>query len=219
MARRRPDRHISHIAAWLEHTGSDCAPDRAQAERFLYQLDREAAYFSFRTFSETPYTRLPGHDPLEYALHGSLDECWSELFALNRAGAVIGVTINETDGRGRDVEHIRRVRALFVDDDQPDRRVGGFAQRPHLTVESSPGRFHHYWRVEGVSRDEFPRLQQRLTKIYKTDHRVFGLNQSMGLPGFWRRKRLKECVRTELRLVVERPPLTPDEVEVLLKRK
>jgi len=219
MARRRPDRHISHIAAWLQHTGSDCLPDRAQAERFLYWLDRSAGYFSFRTFSETPYTRLPGHDPLEHALHGSLDECWRELCALNRAGAVICVTINETDGTGREVEHIRRVRALYVDDDQPDRRVGGFALPPHLSVESSPGRYHHYWRVEGVSREQFPGMQQELARLYKTDHRVFGLNQSMGLSGFWRRKRLKESVQTKLRSVVERPSLSPDEVEVLLKRK
>ncbi len=185
--RFRPDPCLSHVARWIAWKGAAQRPDRQQAERFLRQLDSEAAIFSFRTFSDTPYTRVRGSDPLEYALQGSLEACWPELVRLNGAGAAVAVTINETDGQGRGVEHIRRVRALFLDDD----RGGGvrrFAVPPHFQVMTSLGHRHFYWRVASLALERFGECQHRLACRYGGDSRVGALNQAMQLPGFWRRK-------------------------------
>jgi len=185
--RFRPDPCLSHVASWIACSGQALLPDRQEAERFLLQLDAEADFFSFRTFSDTPYTRLRGSDPLEQDLHGSLEACWPELVRLNRAGAAVAVTINETDGRGRGVEHIRRVRALFLDDDRGG-PPGRFDVPPHFLVMTSQGHCHLYWRVESVEPARFGDYQHRLASRYGGDSRVFALNQAMQIPGFWRRK-------------------------------
>ena len=196
---RRPfDERVSHISCWLAETGKALQPDRGQAERFLRLLDPEVDSFSFRTYSDTPYTRIPGSDPLECAIHGSLAQRYAELPALNRAGAAVSVTVNAGNGRGRRVEDMVRVRALFVDDDDPEGRPLPLVPDPDITVQSSPGRYHHYWMVRGLALEEFCPAQARLAGRYSTDRRVCALNQAMALPGFWRRKRVAEPYQTRL---------------------
>ncbi len=192
------DTRVSHIARWIAETGKRVLPDRAQARRFLRLLDPDAALFSFRTFSDTPYTRIPGSDPLERAIHGSLERCWAELTALNRAGAAICVTINATNGHGRRPRDVTRVRALFVDDDDPGSRAVLLSPPPDITVESSPGRYHHFWLVRDLVLEEFVPAQVRLANRYGTDRKVCSPNQAMALPGFWRRKSVGVVHQTRL---------------------
>ncbi|MCU7934483.1 MAG: RepB family DNA primase [Candidatus Thiodiazotropha sp. (ex Dulcina madagascariensis)] len=196
---------LSHVAYWIACQGSRLCPVREQAERFLAWLDPRAEYFSFRTFSDTGYTRAASHDPLERAIHGSLAACWHELVQLNRQGAVITVTINHTDGVGRDVSHIQRVRALFLDDDlggDPER----FPLQPHIQVETSAAHYHYYWLVEDIPLQVFRSWQRRLADRYGGDTRVQALNQSMQLPGFWRRKRVAQpCFPRLLKTRAEAP--------------
>jgi hypothetical protein len=217
---RRPlDRHVGHVAAWLAAKGERLILDRSQTEAFLGYLDPLASFFSFRTFSDTPYTRGVGIDPLERAIQGPLAACWDELEWLNRQGAAVGVTINRTDGRGRRPEHVTRVRALFIDDDRPRLRRIQPPISPHITVETSPGRYHHYWLVRDLTIGAFGALQRCLAETFSSDHRVCALNQSMALPGFWRRKGTTACHRAELRVVRPREALLDrDGAERLLTR-
>jgi hypothetical protein len=187
--RYRRDPFVSHIARWISVQGQALKPDRGMAEAFLMRLDSLAERFSFRTFSDTSYTREGGDDPLETAIHGTLDACWHELVRLNSAGAAIAVTINQTNGHGRTPSDIVRVRALFLDDDRggdPDR----FPLRPHLQVQTSWHHCHYYWFVDGMRLGDFSQWQRQLAAHYQGDPRVFALNQSMQLPGLWRRKRV-----------------------------
>lgn len=216
MTRHLFDRRIGHVAAWLKETGKRLGPDRGQAERFLRLLDANAAFFSFRTFSDTPYTREPGRDPLERAIHGTLDTCWDSLTELNRAGASISVTVNATNRQGRAPGDIVCIRALFVDDDRPDRRSGGFPLLPHITIASSPGRFHHYWLTRTCGLQDFGAYQRRLAAVYATDHKVCALNQSMALPGFWRRKNTRTWFQTTILMVGNAGPLEDQDIVQLL---
>ena len=187
--RFRPDPCLSHVAVWLRHSGDLLTPRREMAQRFLNWLDPDAEEFAFRTFSDTSYTRQRGYDPLERELHGSLDACWHELEELNRCGAVVAVTVNQTNGKGRGAADIERVRALFLDDDrgmEPEL----FGLHPHCRVESSEHHNHYYWLVSGLETGKFVDLQRRLAGRYGGDDRVCALNQAMQLPGFWRRKRV-----------------------------
>lgn len=213
--RRRFDANVAHVAAWMGRRGERLQPDRGQAERFLHLLDPNAEWFSFRIFSASPYTRLPGKDPLEQVLQGRLDACWDELRRLNRLGAAIAVTINESDGRGRAQHNITRVRALFVDDDAPARRRRPFSLPPDCSVQSSPGHFHHYWLTRDVPLADFIAAQRRLAGVYQTDSKVCALNQSMSLPGFFWRKdaRAAHLVRLNHRFEGARSqPLPADEL-------
>jgi hypothetical protein len=188
--RVRLDPCVGQIAQWIAEQGRRLTPSFEQAQRFLLALDPEAERFSFRTFSDTAYTRLPGRDPLERALHGSLDDCWEELADLNRRGAAVSVTINLTNGQGRAPNDIERIRALFLDDDRPPQNLDRFTLPPQIQVQTSPGRFHHYWLINDLPLVRFSELQSRLAQYYGGDNKVMAVNQSMQLPGFWRRKSL-----------------------------
>jgi len=224
--RRRRDPCCAHLAAWLAFRGRQLQPLPGEAARFLRALDPQAKGFSFRTFSDTPYTRRPDGDPLEWALHGPLEACWPRLLELNRQGAAICVTINATACRGswfapgshgRGPADIRRVRALFIDDDRPPvSSRGRFALTPQIQVVSSAGRYHHYWLVRELPLGRFSRLQQRLAERFGADHRVAALNQAMQLPGLWRRKQPQRPVLPRLRRITAIPPYDEREIERLL---
>ena len=194
----KPDPCVAHVAAWIEQLGRSLIPDFDAAEAFLQALDPSVKYFSFRTFSDSPYTRHTGKDPLERAIHGGLKTCWDELVELNRRGAAVSVTINHTNGQGRTAADIEQVRALFLDDDGPPDRLDRFPLPPHIQVRTSPGHYHHYWRVEGMPLFSFCGLQQQLARRYGGDNKVMALNQSMQLPGIWRRKSLKRPVMSSI---------------------
>jgi hypothetical protein len=209
--RYRRDPYLSHIAHWIAFQGCGYGLDKGQAEHFLERLDPEAGSFSFRTFSDTQYTRSGSQDPLEMAIHGTLEACWEQLEMLNRQGAVVSVTINRTNGVGRGVTDIEQVRALFLDDDRGG-DLARFPLKPHIQVETSPGHHHYYWLVENCPLQHFSSFQQQLAKAYHGDTRVQALNQAMRLPGFWRRKRVTEPGLVRLLVVRDHNPYLYDEL-------
>ena len=83
-------------------------------------------------------------------LCGTFDEFVDLFIRLQEQGAGIFVTINQTDGKGRKTENIVGVRAIFVDlDGSPLEPIFSAPLSPHIIIESSPGRYHAYWIVEG----------------------------------------------------------------------
>lgn len=202
---------VAHVGRWLAWEGQALAPDRSQAEAFLERLDPEAEKFSFRCFSDTEYTRLAGYDPLERDLHGSLAHCWDELRELNRLGAAISVTINQTTETGRRATDVRRVRALFLDCDRVS-DPANFPVPPHLQVRTSSRHCHYYWFVDGLDTEQFEPAQRRLAEGLWGDSRVCALNQSMQLPGFWRRKLADSPRMTRLLRLSRRKNYSPLEI-------
>ncbi len=184
--------------------GESCRPDRHQAERFLAALDPQARTFSFRTFSDTPYTRLPGADPLEAELLGSLGDCWTALVKLNRAGAAVCVRVN-ADGPAHSSESVGRFRALFADVDRPLAAAERSDLTPHLIVRSSPGHLHLYWLVENLPVGAFRAAQTEIARRCRADRRACALNQALRLPGFWHRKDPRRPCRVRLVRLVPEP--------------
>jgi AAA domain/RepB DNA-primase from phage plasmid/Primase C terminal 2 (PriCT-2) len=154
------------------------------ATRFLRALDPNASSFTFQTFDDDRSREDPH---LAKILHGSLTGVSAKLERLIAKGAGVHVTINETDGRGRKRANIVRVRALFVDDVSLE-LVRQSEPKPHIITESSPGRYHAYWRVEGVTLEEFSSMQLALIKRFGSDPNVHSLEHVMRLPGFMHRK-------------------------------
>lgn len=141
--------------------------------------------FTFQTFDDSK-RKLPG---LSRVLHGSLREHATTLAELNARGAGIFFMVNEGDGMGRKVGNVIAVRALFVDlDGAPLAPVKAASLPPHCIVESSPGRWHAYWRVSDCTRDMFKPLQQALADRFDADRKVCDLPRVMRLPGFEHRK-------------------------------
>ena len=164
---------------------------------------------TFMTFGEGSHR---GNRALTQMLHGTLAEHRQQLATLNAHGAGIFWTVNATDCKGRKAENILRVRALFVDlDGAPIEPLRSAALPPHAIVESSPDRWHGYWRIADCPPGLFKHLQQALATRFGGDSRVCDLPRVMRLPGFTHRKGLPFLTRLEH--VGAQAPYTLDEVQ------
>jgi RepB DNA-primase from phage plasmid len=158
--------------------------DLDQARLFLELLDPEGDH-CFQTFDDSELKR--GH--LAKVVHGTLEEEAERLMAWQAAGAGVFCTIGETDGTGRRAQNIIRVRAVFVDlDGAPLQPVLAATPKPHIIIESSPGRFHAYWLVNDLPLDQFAPVQKSLAARFGGDPSVHDLSRVMRLPGFWHQK-------------------------------
>jgi hypothetical protein len=164
-------------------------PNRQMADLHLRFLAPSTERFTFQTFTDCPakrddYRAKGIGDPLARILHGSLAEHWSVLAKLSSAGAGIYVTVNETDLDGRSREHVLQVRAYFGDLDGASlSNLTRMPLRPHFVVQSSPGRYHAYWMVDGARLGHFKPTQQRLARLIDGDLKVCDLPRVMRLAG------------------------------------
>jgi putative DNA primase/helicase len=167
-------------------------PDLDEAEKFLRCLDPKARSFTFQTFDD-----CEAKDPrLARNLHGTLAEHADTLCDLNRRGAAVCVTVNMTDGRGRTRPNITDVRALFVDlDGAPPDPVRECPLRPHIQVETSPGRFHFYWLVSNFDLADYANTQRAVAERFDGDPAVAPLTVCARLPGFFHNKDKPVLVR------------------------
>jgi hypothetical protein len=141
---------------------------------------------TFQTFDDKKDRK---HPALKRVLHGTLEQHRKELEAINEAGGGIFVTINRTDFGGRKTENITQVRANFVDlDGAPLKPLRDANPRPHIIIETSPGRYAGYWFVEDEPLDQFSNIQKRLAMTFNSDPSVHDLPRVMRLPGFYHNK-------------------------------
>ncbi len=189
----------------------DC--NLAPTKRFLAVLTGDEAV-TFQTFSDGDELKIkrPGqkdYDPNAGWRHGTLDGLEPHLKRLNAKGAGVYVMVNAGNGRGRSAENVRSVRALFIDTDGAPFPTD-LPLQPHLVVQSSPGKYHLYWLVNGVELNDFGTLQQALAEHYGTDPSVKDLCRVMRLPGFYHRK--GEPVMVQLLEASDHQPYIPDDV-------
>lgn len=158
-------------------------PDDAAA---LLDLLAPGEPVTFQTFGEGVHK---GDRTLTRTLHGTLSQHRATLIELNRRGAGVFWTVNTTNGTGRKARDVVRVRALFVDlDGAPLEPVQTAPLRPHCIVESSPARWHAYWRIADCPLGSFLTLQKALATRFQADASVCDLPRVMRLPGFLHRK-------------------------------
>lgn len=148
-------------------------------------LDSLGRKHTFQTFDDSPKKR----PHLVKILHGTLEENKKELQRLNSQGAGIYFTVNQTDLSGRTAKNVTRVRALFVDFDTVDlNRTFNYYLPPSAIVESSPGKHHVYWFVDGLDLSEFKEYQLKLAHALGGDLKVHDLPRVMRVPGFDHKK-------------------------------
>lgn len=159
---------------------SEVAPDFETTPGFLDSLAGSSQF----TFMALPEGVERGHRRRPHILHGSFDQLRMELLSLNVTGHGIFVMVNEGDLRGRKAENVIRVRALFVDlDGAPIEPVRASPLPPHVVVNTSPGRFHAYWRIQDCPLADFRERQQALARRFGGDRAVCDLPRVMRLPG------------------------------------
>ena len=159
-------------------------PDIEQAKRFLSVLDKKSE-FTFLTFDGNQDRK---NKKLTNTFHGNLEQHARSLVKLNKAGAGVFVTINQTDLLGRSKENIKSVRAVFVDlDGAPLTPVIDHICEPHIIVESSPDRWHGYW-LCNLTLEDFTSVQRSIAFTFNGDPAICDLPRIMRLPGFIHQK-------------------------------
>jgi putative DNA primase/helicase len=181
--------------------------DINQAQRFLTLLAGDEP-LTFQTFDDGG-TKNP---KLARILHGNLEEHATTLSALNAQGAGVFVMVNCGDGLGRKAANVTGIRALCVElDGAPLEPVLAAGVEPHLTIESSTGRYHAYWLVSECAIEQFTQLQAALAAKFNSDPKVKDLPRVMRLPGFWHQK--AEPYQT--RILHENPALPYADADII----
>lgn len=165
------------------------AIDLSETSRFL-EIIAPNGDVTFQTFDDDKKRKDPR---LCRILHGATDENFVALTQLNNSGAGVFFMVNQGDGKGRKTENVQAVRAMFVDLDENGEeglaKILKFPRQPRAIVESSPGKFHAYWLINGkLSRQYFPPMQRCWAEKFGGDPAVGDLPRVMRLPGFYHRK-------------------------------
>jgi predicted P-loop ATPase len=151
---------------------------KADANSFLQLLGEPS--FVFQTFDDSNTK----DKSLTKQFYGTLDEHWDSLVALNKQGAGIFVTVNQTSGNSRKAADIAAIRSLFTDHDVslPD----AYHIQPTIVVTTSGMKGHAYWVLNNPSDDvdNFTQHQLQLINHYGSDKVVKDLPRVMRLPGF-----------------------------------
>ena len=177
-----------------------------EAERFVSSICGEGKV-TIQLFDETPQKQAH----LSKILHVNLADAIPLLTSMNEQGAGVFFMVNEGDGKGRKARNVVRVRSLFSDNDKsiagdlPDSPLP-----PHAIVESSPGKFHRYFKVSDVTLEQFPTLQLALAKHFDSDRSIKDPSRVMRLPGWYHNK--GRPVLCRLVSLYDGPAYTADEI-------
>lgn len=154
------------------------------ASRFLQILDPSATKFTFQIFDD----RKPKRKNLSQVLSGSLSALWPRLKALNKIGAGVHVTVQESDLFGRKQYNIKNIRAVFADNDNTI-NIKKLPLKPSLIVESSPNKSHLYYLLDkklstsNGHKPEFDGIMRSLIE-FGSDPCAKDLSHTLRMPGF-----------------------------------
>ena len=167
------------------------SPNLKMAKRFLKLLDPEGE-FTFQTFDDSKNRS----SKLAKVLHGTLDQHAEQLIEMNKKGGGVFVMVNKGDGvtkapasTCRTSANVVAVRALFADTDGT--LLEPILERmppPHILVESSPNKWHVYWKTGDTTLDEFKSRQKAIARALDTDVSVNVLARTLRIPGFYHQK-------------------------------
>jgi len=162
--------------------------------------------FTFQTFNDSNKQDTS----LCKVTSGTFREVYKDLGKLNRMGAGVYVTVNETNGVGRKKTDIIRPRAIWIEDDNGANIPTPL--QPHIITETSPNKFHKLFIVKGLTPASHQLLQDILVRDYGSDPNAKDLSRVLRIPGFYHTKDRRKPFLSRLLLASESRPYTLDEV-------
>lgn len=145
-------------------------------------MEAFGTHHSFQTFCDKGKNRS-----LVKQFHGTLEQHLEELWSLNKQGAGVFFTVNQTDLQGRTTKNIKKIRAVFIDLDGAP-LPESFEVRPNFILNTSPNKYHCYWLVDDMPLQTFTLYQQALAAKYNADPVVKDLPRVMRIAGFYHNK-------------------------------
>lgn len=134
---------------------------------------------------------------LAHTLFGPFDDVAEQLVELNRCGAGVFVAPNEfqVDAERRTDENVVAARACWVDlDGAPLQPVLGGPLEPHVVTETSPGRYHAFWRAP-MDVELWRAVQAAIWERFDGDPSQGKPCGVVRLPGFFHQKGERHRVR------------------------
>lgn len=178
--------HITTPAKEMQR--STYAPDYAMAKQYIDALtggNDEAITFQFFTDNKRIKAEITGKDPLASHTHKKLPIDFTFAEIKQKKGAGVWVMVNAGNGLGRSATNVIRVRSFFIDLDGSPWEPAAEALKPHMRVESSPGKWHLYWLVDDCNLGQFKTIQQVIAKKYAGDKACCDLPRVLRVPGFY----------------------------------
>lgn len=117
-------------------------------------------------------------------LHGYYSDLQGTLKDFNAQHCGVFVAVNEIAGNRRLKEHVTRVRALFIDDDNGTLEPATLGVKPSILVKSRAG-YHAYWLVDDCPIEEFISNARALARVLNTDPKVATLERILRVPGYY----------------------------------
>lgn len=169
--------------------------NQSQVEQHLKLLDSNTDKFLFAAFDDDQDRK---EKPI--TLYGSLNEHIEKLVELNQAGYGIFVTVNQTQGTSRKQGDIVSYRAVWVENDSGVKNQ--YPVQPTFSVQTSPGKYHDYFKVNGLGYFQRIALQQKLVEAFNSDPNAADAARVLRLAGFYHQKKsLKKGLTGEPHLV------------------
>jgi hypothetical protein len=129
----------------------------------------------------------PSVDPLARTFYGRIGDIDPKLMGMNKRGAGVFYTVNETDLKGRKIKNFTRVRAVWQDDD-----VGHGWDNPlidlNAVIQTSLGKSQGLVFTDTTLLGEFDAVQARLIQDHGCDPNADGLYRVLRLPGYYHMK-------------------------------
>lgn len=150
------------------------------ADQLLKTLGHQIV--TFQTFPDHPQAQ--GHPQIIHAPHHVAHK---RLTQINKAGHGIFYMVNKGDHQGRRTENVTAITAYFVDLDGTP-LYDHWPLPPTAIVESSPGRYHAYWRVTNAPLAMFPHVQKHVAILLAGDEKCHDLPRVLRLPGYTHQK-------------------------------
>ncbi len=156
--------------------------DITHVEQFLHFIDPKETVFTFCFLDAQSKEPVKGYGTVTT----SLEELPVYLSSLDTA--TLHVTLNRTNGKGRKTKDIESARVLCVDLDRSVSLEEVKAIKhdflPSCIVESSPARYHLYWRLSPtVSLQQWAKYQLALACYFKGDQNLASLSKTIRVPG------------------------------------
>jgi KaiC/GvpD/RAD55 family RecA-like ATPase len=166
--------------------------DLTLAEEFIHALTGATdAPMSWQTFDDNKQRKDPR---LAEHRHGAADKSYHWLADANDKGAGVFVTVNATDGKGRQRSNVTEIRALWADKDDGVFLHDELPLTPNMVVRTARG-MHVYWLLEpGEPLERAEGALHGIAAKLKTDAQVCRINQVMRVPGFMHRKSRPQLV-------------------------
>ena len=167
----------------IAKAGEKTRASKSRIKRSLKLLFGERD-FIFQSYGPKGKEQPPIHP--DSARLSASSKAIAQLARISDQGMNVAVVPNVMDGDRRRKEDAREIRYLFADCDKPGHTPNSLmtlAVTPTFVVETSPKRFHVYWRIEGCSVAEFSAVQRSIAHSLGSDASVSDPSRAMRLPG------------------------------------